>query len=100
MELNTPPPLARKAWSVDSLCKLTIKRTCSDGGSHVRRRTSAPERASANWWSSQYGGDEVVTTIQQRVHSSGKKDEIEACKILGQKEEVDKSRATRDLQFP
>ena len=36
-------------------------------------------------------------TVQKRAHSNGKEDKIEACKILGQKDEVDKSRATRDL---
>ena len=38
--------------------------------------------------------------MRRRAHSGGKEDEIEACKILGQKDEVDKSRATRDLQVP
>ena len=38
--------------------------------------------------------------IQRRAHSSGEEDEAEACKILGQKDEVDKLRATRDLQDP
>ena len=36
--------------------------------------------------------------IRRRTHSGGEEDEVEACKILGQKDEVDKSRATRDLQ--
>ena len=39
--------------------------------------------------------DEV---IQKRAHSSGKEDEAKACKILEQKDEVDKLCATRDLQ--
>ena len=38
--------------------------------------------------------------IQKRAHSGGEEDEAEACKILGQKNEVDKSRATHDLQVP
>ena len=38
--------------------------------------------------------------IQKRAHSGGKEDGIEACKILGQNDEVDKSRATCDLQVP
>ena len=37
---------------------------------------------------------------QRRAHSSSKEDGIEEYKILGQKDEVDKSRATRDLQVP
>ena len=36
--------------------------------------------------------------VRRKAHSSGKEDGIEAYKILGQKDEVDKSRATRDLQ--
>ena len=32
-------------------------------------------------------------TIQRRAHSGGEKDEVEACKILGWKDEVGKSRA-------
>ena len=31
--------------------------------------------------------------IQRRAHSGGKEDEVEACKILGWKDEVGKSRA-------
>ena len=38
--------------------------------------------------------------IRRRAHSGGEEDEVEACKILGRKDEVDKSRATRDLQVP
>ena len=38
--------------------------------------------------------------IRRRAHSGGKEDGIEACKILGRKDKVDKSRATRDLQVP
>ena len=38
--------------------------------------------------------------IQKRAHSGGKEDGVEACKILGQKDKVDKSRKTRDLQVP
>ena len=38
--------------------------------------------------------------VQRRAHSGGKEDRIEACKILGQKDKVDKSCATRDLQVP
>ena len=33
--------------------------------SHATRRTSAPERASADWWPSRYEGDEVIATIRQ-----------------------------------
>ena len=98
MELDIPPPLARKWWSVDSLRELIIKQTCSVGGSHATRRPSAPERASADWWPSQYEEDDVVTMIRKRANSGGEEDEAEACKILGWKDEVDKSRATRDLQ--
>ena len=29
------------------------------------RKTSAPERASADWWPSRYEGDEVVATIRR-----------------------------------
>ena len=83
MELDTPAPLARKAWSVDSLCKLTIKQTCLVGGSHTTRRISAPERASVDLYPSWYEGGEVVTTIRKRAHSGGKEDEAEAYKILG-----------------
>ena len=36
--------------------------------------------------------------VQRRAHSGGKEDGIKACKILGWKDEIDKSRATRDLQ--
>ena len=39
-------------------------------------------------------------TIQRRVHSGGKEDKAEAYKILGRKDEVDKSYATCDLQVP
>ena len=35
--------------------------------------------------------------IGRRAHSGGEEDEAEACKILGQKDEVDKSRAICDL---
>ena len=38
--------------------------------------------------------------VRRRAHSGGKEDGIEACKILGRKDEVDKSRATYDLQVP
>ena len=38
--------------------------------------------------------------IRRRAHSDGEEDEAEACKILGRQDEVDKSRATRDLQVP
>ena len=38
--------------------------------------------------------------IRRRAHSGGKEDEAEAYKILGQKDEIDKSRTTRDLQVP
>ena len=38
--------------------------------------------------------DEV---IRRRAHSGGEEDEAEAYKILRRKDEVDKSRATRDL---
>ena len=44
-------------------CEPKIKANCLFG-SHATRRTSAPERASADWWSSWYGGDEVVVTIR------------------------------------
>ena len=36
--------------------------------------------------------------VQRRAHSGGKKYGIEVCKILGQKDKVDKSHATHDLQ--
>ena len=35
--------------------------------------------------------------VRRRVHSDGKEDEIEAYKILRQKNKIDKSRAIRDL---
>ena len=38
--------------------------------------------------------------VQRRAHSGGKEDEAKACKILGRKDEVNKSRATLDLQVP
>ena len=38
--------------------------------------------------------------IQRRAHSDGEEDKVEACKILGQNDEVDKSRTIRDLQVP
>ena len=38
--------------------------------------------------------------VQIRAHSGDKEDGSEACKILGRKDEVDKSHATRDLQVP
>ena len=34
-------------------------------GSHATRKTFAPERASADKWSSWYEGDEVVMTIRR-----------------------------------
>ena len=34
-------------------------------GSHVTRTTSAPKRASADWWPSRYKGDEVIATIRR-----------------------------------
>ena len=37
--------------------------------------------------------------VWRRAYSGGKEDGIEAYKILGQKDEVDKSRVTRDLQI-
>ena len=61
-------------------------------GSHVTCRTSFPERASADWWLSQYEGDEFVTMIQRKALSDGKEDEAEECKILGWKDEIIKSR--------
>ena len=64
------------------------------------RRTSAPERASADWWPSQYERDEIVSTIRKRAYSGGEEDEAKAYKILGQKDEINKSCATRDLQVP
>ena len=60
-------------------------------GSHATNKTSAPEKASADWWLIWYKGDEVVTTIQKRAHSGGKEDEAKACKILGWKDEIIKS---------
>ena len=41
-----------------------IKANCLFG-SHATRRTSAPERASADWWPSRYERDEVVVAMQR-----------------------------------